>query len=208
MSRFTRFAILACLVACAEAEEARLDHAQILAVRAEPAHIAPGERARIQILAGDDSGAVFEADPETLLATGAQPLAIEHTADGWFVTAGPQPGIVTLRVTLTIDGLEWPASKQLVIDDRAENPLISMQMDGATTTEIVAERGTKPELTAVAVGPGPFTYAWYSSVGDLERYRQPTAILDAADPAEGSLLLVVRDSVGGVSWQLVPSRVE
>ncbi len=196
--------------ACAEAAEARLDHAQILAVRAEPAHVAPGGVARIDVLAGDDRGAVFEASPDELVATGAAgPLAVERTPDGWFVTAGPVPGVATLEVTVAIDGVAWRAKKALVVNEPADNPrVVAMQVDGSPSDELVAAVGTKPELTAIGAGREPLTYAWYSSVGDLSRYRQPSAVLDAAGAAEGAVLLVVRDGAGGVGWHLLPARVE
>jgi len=196
--------------ACAEPAEARLDHAQILAVRTEPAHVAPGGVARIDLLAGDDSGAVFVTPPDELTATGAGgPLPIERTADGWFVTAGPTPDVATLEVAVAIDGVSWRAKKALVVSEPADNPrVVAMQVDGATSDELVAQLGTKPELAAIGVGREPLTYAWYSSIGDLERYRQPTAALDATDAGEGTVLLVVRDGAGGVGWQLLPARVE
>src|SRR5688572_23025004 len=99
------------LVACAESAEARLDHAQVLAVRAEPASVAPGQRARIDILAGDDAGNVYITAPDELTATGMQgPLAVERTDDGWYVTASDAPGRATLHVSLAIDGITWPAT--------------------------------------------------------------------------------------------------
>ncbi len=197
--------------ACAEAAEARLDHAQILAVRTEPAHVAPGGVARIDVLAGDDSGAVFETSPDEVVATGAagQPLRVERTPDGWFVTAGPTPEIATLELTVAIDGAPWRAKKALVVNAPADNPrVVAMQIDGSPSDELVAPAGTKPELTAIGAGREPLTYAWYSSVGDLAGYRQPSAVLDAADAAEGAILLVVRDGAGGVGWHLLPARVE
>lgn len=206
-----RMFFVVALAACDAAPElARLDHAQILAVRSEPAAIAPGERARIELLAGDDSGAVFEADPDTLVATTPSgPLTVERGADGWYVTAGASPEIATLEVALAIDGSVWRATKSLIVDVRAENPQIdAMQIDGAPHEELVATVGTKPALSVVGAGSEPFKYAWYSSVGDLEQYRQPTALLDAAEPAEGHVVIVVRDAAGGVSWKLLPARVE
>ncbi|HEU0036029.1 MAG TPA: hypothetical protein VFQ53_35700 [Kofleriaceae bacterium] len=197
-------------VACdSEPDAARLDHAQILAVRLEPAHVAPGGRARVTLLAGDDAGAVFEADPDSLSALGnAGPMLVEHATDGWYVTAGAQPDIATIGVTLTIDGTEWRAEKAFVVSEQAENPHVAtMQVDGAPSTEVVAAVGAKPELTAVGEGQEPLAYAWYSSIGDLQYYRQQTAILDAAEPADGTVVVVVRDSVGGVDWQIVPASV-
>ena len=202
-----RIVFFLALAACDAAPElARLDHSQILAVRAEPPAVAPGQRAKIELLAGDDAGNVYEADPDTL---DAGPLAVERTADGWYVTAGATPEIATLEVSLAIDGVQWRATKSLVVNAPAENPKInSMQIDGAASAELVAAAGTKPSLTVVGEGKEPFKYAWYSSVGDLEKYRQPTAILDAAEPAEGHVVIVVRDAAGGVSWQMLPARVE
>ncbi len=208
----TRFLLLSLLVACdAAPEAARLDHAQILAVRTEPAAIAPGERVKVDLLAGDDSGAVFEAEPDTVTAISKTtgPLAVEHAADGWYVTANGTAEIATIAVTLTIDDVEWRATKSLVVSATAANPTIeTMQIDGAASDALVAAAGTKPALSVVGRGAEPLTYAWYSSVGDLEKYRQPTAFLDASDPAEGQIVIVVRDDAGGVSWQLVPARVE
>lgn len=203
---------LLALAACDAAPElARLDHAQILAVRSEPAAVAPGGRAKIDILAGDDAGTVFEAKPDSVTAISRQtgPLAVERTADGWYVTAGGAAEIATIEVALEIDGVEWRATKSLVVNAIAENPRITtMQIDGTDTDQLVAATGTKPALTVIGEGIEPFKYAWYSSVGDLEKYRQPTAVLDAAEPAEGHVVIVVRDSAGGVNWQLMPARIE
>jgi hypothetical protein len=204
------FSIALAAGACAETAEARLDHAQILAVRTEPAHVAPGGVARVDVLVGDDSGAVFATSPDELLATGAAgPLAAERTADGWLVTAGAAPELATLDVTVAIDGVAWRAKKALVVGQPADNPrVIAMQIDGSPSDELVAPAGTQPQLTAIGAGREPLTYAWYSSVGDLARYRQPDAVLDAADAAEGAILVVVRDGAGGVGWHVLPARIE
>lgn len=204
-----RIVFFLALTACAEPEVARLDHAQILAVRTEPAAVAPGARARIDILAGDDSGAVYEAVPDQVAAFShtSEPLVVERAADGWYVTAGDEPEIAMLEVTLAIDGIEWRATKSLVVNATASNPRIAtMQIDGADTEELIVPAGTKPALSVSA--EGELKYAWYSSVGDLEKYRQPSAILDAAEPAEGLVVIVVRDANGGASWKLLPARVE
>lgn len=203
-------ATLFVLAACdATPEVARLDHAQILAVRTEPATVAPGQRARIDVLAGDESGAVYEAVPDQVQVSSRTtgPLAVEHTPEGWFVTANAAAEIATIEVALHIDGSEWRATKSLVVNTTTDNPRITtMQIDGAETEELVAAVGTKPSLSVIA--EGELKYAWYSSVGDLELYRQPSAILDAAAPATGHVVLVVRDPEGGVTWKLLPARVE
>jgi len=202
------FVVLA-VTACAEVEEARLDHSQILAVRLDPPQVAPGGRARVDVLAGDVSGNVFESDPTALETE----LAVDRTAEGWFVTAPQMPGVVPLGLTLEIDGESFPASKQLVVAEPGANPRVTtMQIDGESASgEPVLAKGTKPRLAAFCEGGGEggdLRYAWYSSVGDLKFYRQPEAELDAATRGEGLVVVVVRDAVGGVGWQIAPARVE
>jgi len=198
--------ILLVITGCAEAEEARLDHAQILAVRLDPPQVAPGGKARVDVLAGDDHGNVFESAPTALDAGG---LPVEQTPDGWFVTAPPAPGIIPLAITLDIDGESWPAAKQLVVAEAGTNPRVeTMQIDGQSADgELVLAKGTKPKLAAVG-NSDVLRYAWYSSVGDLKFYRQPEAELDAATTGEGLVVVVVRDERGGVGWHIAPARVE
>jgi hypothetical protein len=191
--------------ACADSDDARLDRAQILAVRAEPANVAPGEIAQIRVLAGDAAGEVFELDPD---GVDAGELVVEHRDGGWFVTAGGTPGIATLAITATIDGASWPATKALVVNAHADNPAVAMTIDGTIATEMLAHVGESPTLTAMPTGREPFTFAWYSSIGDLTDYRQTTATLAVEQRGEGTLVLVVRDSAGGASWEILPASVQ
>ncbi len=194
-----RFVILAAVAACnSSSDPFLLDHAQILAVRAEPAHAPPGTSVRVDVLAGDDAGDVFDAVPDALDA-GALP--VERRADGWYVTS-PAPLAPTITVIVTIDGQPWQATKQLVFADRADNPSV------AEMPPVDATRGTKPQLDAAGAGADPLSYAWYTSLGTLEHYRQPDAILDADKPGDGIVCVVVRDAQGGVAWQMVPAHVE
>jgi hypothetical protein len=155
---------------------------------------------------------VYITAPDTLAATGAEgPQPVEQTTDGWYVTA-TAPGISSLAVAVTIDGVSWPATKSLVVGEPHDNPGVGMNIDGAEANEMLAAVGTKPQLTARATGAHgeiePFTYAWYSSVGDVKYYRKPAAELDASEAADGTLLLVVRDSFGGVAWSILPASVQ
>jgi hypothetical protein len=195
--------------ACQADSESALDHAQILAVRAEPANVAPGQRARIDLLAGNDAGDVYTVVPDTLEATSSMgPLVAQRADDGWYITAPAQPDVVSLTVTQSIDGTLWPATKSLVVGEARANPQVSLQIDGQDAAEMVARAGTTPALTAIVDGIAPFTYAWYSSVGDVPHYHQQIAALDASSPKDGAVLLVVRDSLGGVGWQLLPAHIQ
>jgi hypothetical protein len=200
----------AILTACsAGGDSALLDHAELLAVRADPPHALPGERVRIDVLASDDAGRVFVADPDTVQAG---PLPVEHTEAGWFVTAPPAQAMVagaTLGIELAIDGDAKQATKQIVFGDSAANPAVAMmRVDGSDSAALRAAVGDRPALSATATGVDPLAYAWYSSVGDVEHARKPEAILDADAASTGTILIVVRDAQGGVAWQLLPAQVE
>ncbi len=194
------------LAACNEAAEpARLDHAQILAVRATPPHVLAAGTTKIDLLVGDDAGAVFELQPETVVAA---TLAVEHTAEGWLVHGGGVPA-VTVAVTATIDGESWRAEKAVAFDDQPrDNPAVTtVDIDGAQAQAVDAAVGARPALTANCAGSDVLTYSWYSSVGDLEHYHKQTATLKADSPADGTIAIVVRDDAGGVGWQVLPGHV-
>jgi hypothetical protein len=200
---------IAILAACnAGGDSALLDHAELLAVRADPPHVMAGQRAHIDVLASDDAGRVFEADPDTVQAG---PLPVEHTDMGWFVTAPPAEAMVagaTLAIELAIDGETKQATKQIVFGDSAANPAVAMmRVDGSDAPALFAAVGDRPALSATATGVEPLAYAWYSSVGDVEHARQPDAILDANKAEDGTIVVVVRDAQGGVAWQLLPATV-
>jgi len=180
-----------------------LDHPRILAVRATPSHIAAGETAHIDLLAGDASGAVFETDPDTLTAD----VPVLHTDAGWAITAPPGAPLANLSVSLAIDGQDWPATKQVVLGDHADNPgVTTMQVDGTDEAALTTDAGTKPMLSAIS-DAADLSYAWYSSVGKLDHARDAVATLDAASPATGMIVLVVRDGAGGVGWATLPAAV-
>jgi len=207
MTRTILLAAAAVLGACNTSDDPfSLDHAQVLAVRAEPAHAKPGERVRVDLLAGDTAGDVFVAIPDSLDAGG---LPATRGDDGWYVQSpAGGPLAPTANVAITIDGEVLRATKQLVFADERENPTIAtMQVDGSATQAIDVARGTKPVLDVAAVGDGTLAYAWYTSLGKLEHYRRENATFDADESGEGTVVAVVRDDAGGVVWQLVPAHV-
>jgi len=83
------------------------------------------------------------------------------------------------------------------VSEEAENPHVAtMQVDGADSTQLVVAIGAKVMLTAVGTG------------GELTHYRFPEATLEAKQAGEGTIVVVVRDGVGGIDWQFLPARVE
>jgi hypothetical protein len=51
--------------------------------------------------------------------------------------------------------------------------------------------------------------SWFATVGEIELYRRnPTELVAPPDPDRGWLIAVLRDGVGGVTWQVVTLAVE
>jgi len=180
--------IVMVVAACNSSDDPfELDHARVLAVRAEPAHALPGTATCIDVLAADDAGNVF-------VATGA-------------CVQSPASLAPVATVVVTIGGQQLAATKQLVFGDDHPNPSVgSMLLDGAATIEIDVASGDSAMLD-VPNDDGTRTYAWYTSIGTLAHYRSEAATLEAGDPGDGMVVVVVRDDVGGVAWQLVPAHV-
>jgi hypothetical protein len=188
------------VVACNSSDDPfELDHARVLAVRAEPAHVMPGTPTCLDVLAADDSGRVVVATPDSIDAGG---LPVTGACVEAPVVAAPVASVV-----VTIGDQQFAATKQLVFGDDHANPSVAaMQVDGAETAEIDVAAGDSAMLD-VPGDDGARSYAWYTSIGTLAHYRSDAATLDAGDPGDGTVVLVVRDDVGGVAWQLVPAHV-
>jgi hypothetical protein len=191
--------------ACAaDNDAARLDHARILAVRSTPAHAAPGEEARIDVLAGDSAGAVFDAVPDAVTLPG---FDVVRRADGWYVTAPAMLAGSVANVSLAIDGEDMRATKQLVFGDHADNPDVTAQVDGVATQVMDCSLGATRELT-IATAIDQASVAWYSSLGTLDHDRSAHATFAADTAGVGIVLVVVRDPTGGVTWQQVAATVD
>jgi hypothetical protein len=196
--------LIASLAACTTPNDpALLDHAQILAVRAEPAHVVAGGSVRIDALIGTTTGEVAVVVPDEVAVAG---MAAERRSDGWYITSpGDAPSAPLAAIAVAIDGSMWRATKQLVFDDDRANPAIAaMQVDGVAASTIEVVSGTEPTLGASADGdPASLDYAWYTSIGTLDHYRSPAATLTADEPGLGTVVVIVRDRAGGVAWQTI-----
>jgi hypothetical protein len=195
--------LIASQAACTTpSDPALLDHAQILAVRAEPAHVAAGGSVRIDALIGTTAGEVAVVVPDEVAVAG---MAVERRSDGWYVTSpGDAPSAPLAAVAVAIDGSTWRATKQLMFDgDRANPAIAAMQVDGIAASAIEVVSGTEPTLGASAGDAASLDYAWYSSIGTLDHYRSPAATLTADEPGQGIVVVIVRDRAGGVAWQTI-----
>jgi hypothetical protein len=209
------------VTACREQDSmALLDHPQILAVRAEPPAVPAGGQARIDVLVGDTAGAVFVTAPEIMTTAIEAPLA-QRDEEGWFVVAPGEtelaaaraqagleegaPVPVAIAVNVTVDGMALGASKTLRLGAEGSNPVVE-SIDAPATAAPAAE---SPIRVTVDGGAGELSYAWYTSIGDLDRYRSAEAAWIAPEVAgDGELLVVIRDEQGGVCWQTMAVVVE
>ena len=220
--------LLAIVVGCADvAQPFELDHPRVIAVATEPAGLAPGAAAELRVLVTGAAGP-HEVAADAMAVAVPAPLAgamtVERHEDVWTLGAPPADQIAALRAALQlrpeqplalpievrteVDGVPLTAQKWVIVDGAAANPMISgLTVDGAAVETITAQVGTRPTL-AIAHDAGTALVRWLSSVGDLERYQTPAAILDASAAATGAIVVVVRDQRGGVAWQIVPARVE
>jgi hypothetical protein len=226
-------------VGCADFRDpGDLHYARTLAVRADPPRVAPGQRARVDLLVTGNDGVVRAPDAVTVApaqpgrpappAEAAQLITQENGA--WYVTAPSAELLAQLRqalglpagseaplpfplsVSVTLDGQSRPSEKIVWLGGAAVNPTITvMSVDGQPMGEspLAVKAATPHALQATAAGEGVLSYAWYSAFGELKKYREPTATLEKALPGEaGAVVLVVRDDRGGVVWRFGSLRAE
>ena len=87
------------------------------------------------------------------------------------------------------------------------NPAVSQILVAGTpaadTGTVIAVGQDVPIEVRSEANDRPLTYAWYSSVGEVTHYRSATAVVQAEEPRQGPLLVVVRNDRGGVGWKAV-----
>jgi hypothetical protein len=81
--------------------------------------------------------------------------------------------------------------------------------DPSSSTELVVPRARDVAL-ASGLDDARYDVTWLSSCGTMHDFDLPDAHLEieAGDPTSGELALVVRDSAGGVSWQVWQIRAQ
>lgn len=231
LSRFWIWAGLACAAAgCNEfATPAELATTQILAIRAEPPAVPLGERSQLDILVADNNGPIAAPDVTWEIASTAPggPLfgTVAGLADGRAEYTAPAsadetPVVGMVRATVHVDAMDasrdLEALKAVVIGDvPLVNPTLTAfnvdQQDALLAEQVRVSRG---EVAALELATDPAvtdesTFAWYSTVGEIERYQSnPTELLAGDQPASGWLIGVVRDGRGGVVWRAVELVIE
>jgi hypothetical protein len=211
---------LAGLGACTDFDPpAVLTQPQILDVVAEPPMVPPGGTALLTVIVADQTGRIAAPDVTwevTPLTIDAPPLGrVDANGDGTATYTAPDsveesPTAASVQATVVAGGRTMVAVKGVGIGDLPiANPRITAITAGG---EDVLGGGTMAlpvgsEVSLAVVTDPPATeesrYAWYASLGTIDRYQSsPTEIL-AESAGTGVLLVVVRDGRGGSAWAQV-----
>jgi len=211
-----------------------LDRPRVLAVQVSPPHLGPEESGPVDVLVGRDDGTVDVVAPTSVEVAGAPSgSAVEsmvaHGADGWAVDcpdaqvlaqmraqmelAADEPIPIGLAIEVEVEGELLTATKVVYLGSRGDNPTlagITAQSGSEEDGVLVIGAGEEIPIAADgAEGDSELSYAWFTSLGDIDLYLSEEATLTATDePGDGQLVLVVRDQHGGVTWTWRDVRVE
>jgi len=213
-------------VGCVDPVAARwqLDHDHIVAARATPPRVMPGEVAILDALVAHAGAATSIDSPEQAdapLAPEALQGMVAEEAGVWQLTvpsaetlaaARSELGLaasaaIPLDIVMQFAGPEPMVVKKTVwLGDRADNP---------TMPAVFADAQPMPDELAIALGRDVHVevlatgrVSWLTSCGELFQDDLPRAFVRAREPCEGELAVVVRDDMGGVVWQVRPIRAQ
>jgi hypothetical protein len=216
----------------------QLAHDRIIAVRAEPPRIAPGEQSKIDLLVGFAAQPAATRAPDIAMVQAPSSLADLMAPSGgeWIVTAPSEERLAAARAELGLPP-DAPVPLQIGVAAAWPNPVMSPNDAGfgALKTVWLGETGANPTLgglmiNGVDVPDGQeivvakdteiplFVEAddevqivnWLTSCGEMHDFDLHSAYLTVGpdDPQEGELAVIVRDELGGVAWRIWPIRSE
>jgi hypothetical protein len=173
-----------------------------------PAAALPGRPApppeAAQLITQEDGSWYVTAPSDEVLARLRQAFGVAPDGDA------PIP--FPLSVSATIDGQARASEKVVWLGGSATNPTIAaLTIDGRPLDEepLLVAAASEHALSGAAEGEGTLSFAWYAAVGELKKYREPTATWKGGTPGEtGAVVLVVRNDRGGVSWRVGSLRAE
>jgi hypothetical protein len=211
-----------------------LDRPRVLAVQVSPPHLSPEEEsAPIEVLIGRADGTIEVVAPASVELIGAPSGAptssmVGRGDAGWAIACpdaatlaamraalglgASDPIPIALAVEVEVDGELFPATKYVYLGSQGENPqLAGISIDADTDDEGVLVAAVGDEIAIAsdgAAGATELSFAWFTAIGDIDLYLSEEATLTADEPAEGPLVLVVRDQQGGVTWAWRDLRIE
>jgi hypothetical protein len=206
----------------------QLDHDRIIAIRATPPAIQPGEQAAIDGLLAMQPGVTVERAPDEVRVLAPESLAgtLARDGDAWIVTAPDEAALAAARTELGLPadapvplqlGVAFGSTlfglKAVRLGASASNPsLPEPEIDGAPAPaageEIVV--GTLVDVPLAIEALESDGVNWLTSCGTMHDFDLPRAYLrvEAEDPTEGELAVVLRDDRGGVAWRVWSIRAE
>jgi hypothetical protein len=215
-------AIAGLLAGCIDPVAARweLEHDQVIAVRATPPGLAPGEQATLDALVARGGRAVIEV-PASVQAPGSD-LEGMVSFDGaaWIVTAPSEarlaalrPGLglgpgdpvpVNLLVELAFGDGRRHAKKTIWLGARGANPALpEITIDGRAAGAIL-ELPIERDVYVEAAADPDHRVNWLTSCGTLFQDDVARAFVHVDEPDAGELAVVIRDRSGGVTWAVWP----
>jgi len=205
-----RVLVLVLLAGCIEQVDPRwsLEHDHVIAVRATPAGVAPGEQATIDALVAHADGPTTIASPSVAGAPLAPPeLQAMVAQDGasWTVTAPIHVVRMPIEVVMMFDhptGDPFYVKKTVVLGEHVDNPALpAITVAGAPAGAEIALPVGQDVYLAVASGA---RVSWLTSCGTLYQDDVATSYIHADAACDGELAVVVRADDGGVAWQVLP----
>ena len=215
----------------------QLDHDRIVAVRAEPPGIMPGQTSRIDALLAHKGEMTRVATPELAAVTSPASLAdvLSLRGGSWVVTAPGEDRMAAARSELQLAaGAAVPlqigvsyggdprapgalvAVKTIALGQSAANPALDgLMIDGkpidpaAPSADLTVGKLVNVPLS-VNANDVDFDVIWVTSCGTMHDFDLPAAYLrvETADPQTGELGVVLRDAHGGVTWKVWPIKAE
>jgi hypothetical protein len=229
-----RYALcLLVLTGCIDVIDMRwdLDHDHVIAARATPPRIRSGEATNIDALVAHEGRGVSVENPLDAQVGSARFASYLSFEDGaWTLTAPDAQMLATARPALGLPEdapvpvdimLTFPRStnrsspdpvrvkKTVWLGEPSQNPIVPpVTIDGVPAgAEIVLPIGRDVYLSVDAPN---LRVNWLTSVGTLFQDDVATSFVRVLpdDSREGELVVVVRDSEGGVAWQVWSVRAE
>ena len=229
-----RYALcLLVLTGCIDVIDMRwdLDHDHVVAARATPPRIRSGEATNIDALVAHEGRGVSVENPLDAHVGSARFASYLSFEDGaWRLTAPDAQMLASARPALGLPEdapvpvdvmLTFPRStnrsspdpvrvkKTVWLGEPSQNPVVpAVTIDGVPAgAEIVLPIGRDMYLS---VDAPDLRVNWLTSVGTLFQDDVATSFVRVLpdDRREGELVVVVRDSEGGVAWQVWPVRAE
>lgn len=215
-----------------------LAHDRIIAVRANPPRILPGEQATLELLLGFEDQPVAQRAPDFAAVVSPQSLAnlVKPDAGQWVVTAPSEDQLAAARAELelepgepvplqvgvgvmwpypvtSVDGMTFGATKTVWLGETAANPALAGMLinnaDAPEGAEIVVPKDEKVPLF-VEADDTIHIVNWLTSCGEMHDFDLHSAYLVVTPDSEqaGELAVVYRDDKGGVTWRVWQIRAE